>query len=182
MEITISIPASILSTEEKERLFQTLGLQNDSELEGVILAAFCEYKDMLLGNGLSTRADEIKQHRLYHLIKNFFVGHIPTEMEVARMFQLTESESKSLIKNVRTRFRYKLQAELNTSLKAALEEFAITNDKYEAVVSSDNILEELNVIVAQKDATLEPIKKVRDSSKKYSMPEDTYNALQEYFA
>ena len=118
-------------------------------MKGIIMASFIEYKDMLLGNGLPTRADEIKQHRLFHLIKHHFKGRIPNESEVSRMFQLTESESRSLIKNVRTRFRYQLENEINNTLKEVIVACSLNNDKYETIIQSDNVLEELNRILTQ---------------------------------
>lgn len=182
MNITLDIPEYILNEDNKQRLKNTLNTgDEDLNMNGIILASFLEYKDMLLGNGLPTRADEIKQHRLFHLIKHYFRGRIPNEAEVSRMFQLTESESKSLIKNVRTRFRYQLESEINNTLKQVMLEYTKNDDKYEVIIQSDNVLEELNRILTQVNPVLEPIKKVRDSSRKYSMAEDTYNALKRHF-
>lgn len=181
MNLTLEIPESILNESEKQRLMDTLNMEEELDMKGIIMASFIEYKDMLLGNGLPTRADEIKQHRLFHLIKQHFRGRIPNESEVSRMFQLTETESKSLIKNVRTRFRYQLESEINNTLKEVVENCSLNIDKYETIIQSDNVLEELNRILTQVNPSLEPIKKVRDSSRKYTMSEDTYNALRSYF-
>ena len=182
MNITIDISEDILNEDDKQRLKETLNYGDEElNMNGIILASFIEYKDMLLGNGLPTRADEIKQHRLFHLIKHYFRGRIPNEAEVSRMFQLTEAESKSLIKNVRTRFRYQLENEIKNTLKEVILACIKNEDKYEVVIQSDNVLEELNRILTQVNPVLEPIKKVRDSSRKYSMTEDTYNALESHF-
>lgn len=181
MNLTLEISEDILSESEKQRLMDTLNIEEELDMKGIIMASFIEYKDMLLGNGLPTRADEIKQHRLFHLIKQHFRGRIPNESEVSRIFQLTETESKSLIKNVRTRFRYQLECEINNTLKKVVQECTPNSGKYEAIIQSDNVLEELNRILTQVNPVLEPIKKVRDSSRKYTMSEDTYNTLSSYF-
>ena len=87
-----------------------------------------------------------------------------------------------LIKNVRTRFRYQLESEINNTLKQIVEDCNLNSDKYETIIQSDNVLEELNRILTQVNPVLEPIKKVRDSSRKYAMSEDTYNALRNHFS
>lgn len=181
MDITLNLSEEILNESDKQRLKNTLSIENENEIEGIVMASFIEYKDMLLGNGLPTRADEIKQYRLFNLIKYYFRGRIPSESEVSRMFQLTERESKSLIKNVRTRFRYQLENEIRYTLKKSLEECNYINNRYETIIHSDNVLEELNRIISEINPSLEPIKKVRDSSRKYHMSEDTYDVLTRYF-
>lgn len=181
MDITLNLSEEILNESDKQRLKNTLSIESEDEIEGIVMASFIEYKDMLLGNGLPTRADEIKQYRLFNLIKYYFRGRIPSESEVSRMFQLTERESKSLIKNVRTRFRYQLEDEIKYTLKKSLEECNYINDRYEVIIHSDNVLEELNRIISEINPSLEPIKKVRDSSRKYYMSEDTYDVLTRYF-
>lgn len=181
MNLTLEIPDSILNESEKKRLMDTLNMKEELDINGIVMASFIEYKDMLLGNGLPTRADEIKQYRLLHLIKQHFKGRIPNESEVSSMFQLTETESKSLIKNVRARFRYQLENEINNTLKDVVEGCTLNGNKYENIIQSDNVLEELNRIVTQVNPALEPIKKVRDSSRKYTISEDSYKALKDYF-
>lgn len=181
MEVTLNIPENILNNDEIQRLKDTLNIENEVEMKGIIMASFIEYKDMLLGNGLPTRADEIKQHRLLHLIKHHFKGRIPNESEVSRMFQLTEGESKSLIKNVRTRFRYQLENEIKSTLKDVIDKCILKQDKYEVIIQSDNVLEELNRILSDINPVLEPIKKIRDSSRNYTIALDTYEALKIYF-
>ena len=82
MEVTVRLDEEILNESEKNRLIGCLDVSNeqlDEILQDIIKASFNEYKEMLLGKGLPTRADEIKQHRLLHLIKYYFKGKIPTE-------------------------------------------------------------------------------------------------------
>ncbi|NMB18828.1 MAG: hypothetical protein GX984_05170, partial [Erysipelothrix sp.] len=97
--ITIQLTNDLLDETEIQKLMTLFNCQSDEEfnlaLKNVILAALTEYKEMLLGKGLPTRADEIKQHRLFHLVKHYFQGVMPTEAEVSSMFQLTETESRA---------------------------------------------------------------------------------------
>jgi hypothetical protein len=184
MDITVEINEDLLNEGEKNRL---IGCLDGSEeqigeiLQNIIKASFNEYKEMLLGKGLPTRADEIKQHRLLHLIKYYFNGKLPTETQVSLMFQLTESESRSLIKNVKTRFRYQLEKEISHTLQDVVSSWRITDEReyYEVVIESDNIHEELNRIITVRNPSLEPIKKLPSAARKFKITADTYQLLKE---
>lgn len=179
--ITIQLTNDLLDEQEIQKLMTLFNCQSDEEfnlaLKNVILAALTEYKEMLLGKGLPTRADEIKQHRLFHLVKHYFQGVMPTEAEVSSMFQLTETESRALIRNVRTRFRYQLEAEILNTLQQTITSAELNEDKYYVVIQSDNVLEELNRVVSTNAPQLDPITKVRGSARKYQISEDTYELL-----
>lgn len=179
--ITIQLTNDLLDEQEIQKLMTLFNCQSDEEfnlaLKNVTLAALTEYKEMLLGKGLPTRADEIKQHRLFHLVKHYFRGVMPTEAEVSSMFQLTETESRALIRNVRTRFRYQLEAEILNTLQQTVISAELNEDKYHVVIQSDNVLEELNRVVSTNAPQLDPVTKVRGSARKYQISEDTYELL-----
>lgn len=179
--INLHLTNDFLNDEEIEKLKILFKTEDNDEfniaLKNVALAALTEYKEMLLGKGLPTRADEIKQHRLLHLIKHYFQGRIPTEAEVSSMFQLTETESRALIRNVRTRFRYQLESEILNTLQQTIVSAEFSNDTFHVVIQSDNVLEELNRLVSTNAPQLDPISKVRGSARKYQISEDTYELL-----
>ncbi|WP_339223404.1 hypothetical protein [Paenibacillus sp. FSL W7-1332] len=179
MTIQITLNDDLFTTDERQKLMLLFRTTDDNEfniaISKIANAALTEYKEMLLGKGLPTRADEIKQHRLFHLLKHYFTGIIPTEAEVSSMFQLTESESKALIRNVRTRFRYQLEAEIHLTLQQTILSAEQQNDGYHVVIQSDNVIEELNRMISTLAPHLDPISKVRNSSRKYSISDDTYD-------
>ncbi|MDQ0272755.1 hypothetical protein J2S17_004648 [Cytobacillus purgationiresistens] len=182
MEIEIDV--DLLDEGEKEKLRALFKTNNEVEfktaLQGIAYSAITEYKEMLLGKGLPTRADEIKQHRLYHLIKHYFNGRIPSEAEVSSMFQLTDSESKALIRNVKTKFRYQLEKEISYTLRNVISsaEFNESKNEYHVVIQSDNVLEELNRLISTYAPQLDPITKVRGSARKFQISEDSYALLE----
>lgn len=124
MPIHIELPDGFFGDDERERLKALFKVQDDqgfsAALGRVVCAALDEYKEMFLGKRLPSRADEIRQHRLFHLIKHFFVGRLPSEAEVSSMFQLTHSRSRSLLRFVMTRFRYDLEEEIRNTLRDAV--------------------------------------------------------------
>ncbi|MNW42250.1 hypothetical protein D3C74_194160 [compost metagenome] len=185
MTIQVDLPDNIFTQDEEAKLKGLFGTDTDEDfkeaINAITAAAITEYKEMLLGKGLPTRADEIKQHRLFHLVKHFFQGKMPTETEVSLMFQLTESESRALIRNVRTKFRYQLEDEVNATLIDIIESAEQRADAHIVVIQSDNVLEELNRIISLKAPHLDPITKVRGSARQYQISEDTYALLCRYY-
>lgn len=187
MATEISIPENFISEDKQIKLMKLLGCETREQfslaISKVVLASLSEYYDMLLGMGMPTRADEIRQYRLFHLIKNFFTDRLPTETEVSSMFQLTQSKSKNLIRDVMTRFRYNLEVEIRNTLVNNLRQaqFNDDNNEYRLIIQSQNVLEELNRIIAIIAPELDPIRKVRNMSGSYSISEDSYSKLMEYF-
>jgi len=187
MPIDISIPDDFIKDDERSKLEELFCCDEDhpfdTAISRVVLASLAEYKDMLLGMGLPSRADEIRQYRLFHLIKHYFRGRLPSETEVSSMFQLTQSRSRSLIRYVMTRFRYQLGEEIRNTLMRDLQQAEFNNDatEYRLVIQSDNVLEELNRIIATIAPDLEPIKKVRNMSRTFKVSEDSIDHLRRYF-
>jgi len=181
--VDIRLPDDWVTADEKQKLAQLLNAHTHEEYEAAIArvarAALDEYKEMLLGQGLPTRADEIKQRRLFHLIKRHFRGRIPSESEVADMFQLTEAQSRALIQSVRTRFRYDLEQELLETLRSTLMSATFDEDaeEYRVVIRSDNVLEAMRAILEEEAPQLPSITKVRGSSRNYSISVDSYEVI-----
>jgi hypothetical protein len=188
-QMNISLHDGLFSPEERVRLCNLFGIRNDDDsgfnnaIAKITHAAIVEYKEMLLGKGLPTRADEIRQHRLLHLIKYYFLGRIPTEVEVSAMFQLTETESRSLIKSVKTRFRYELLQEIRQTLRTVVEAATqrSSGEPYKVVIQSDNVLEELNQIIEKEAPHCYPITKCRSTAKTYEITEDSYQVIMNHF-
>jgi len=181
MIITFDLSDEDFTELEKDTIQEALNLTEEgieTGLNKIAKTAFMEYKKMFNEKGLPTRADEVLQERLYFLIVNFYDGKLPNESEVSSIFQLTYSQSKTLIKNVRSRYRTKIYDQINNSLRSIVESAeAEGEDKYRMVISSENLLEELNLLVSQKGPRLKKISAVRGSAGEYSCPTDTYNLL-----
>ena len=187
MPIEITISDDYFTEDEREKLYDLLEATNDADfadsLNRIILAGLDEYKSMFLGMGLPSRADEIRQHRLFYLIKRYFINRLPSEAEVSSMFQLTQSQSRSLIRSVMARFRYELEDEIRNTLVEHVRRAELNNDmqEYRVVIHSDNVLDELNRIIGSIAPNLDQIKKVRNTSRTYAISEDSYDALINHF-
>lgn len=181
MEINLNLD-QFVGENENRVIRGVLGCQSDQELQEKLTcisrAAVYEYLEMLLGKQLPTRANEMRERRLFLLLKHYFLARIPSEAEVSSMFQLTESDSRSLLRNVRTKFRFELEDELLNTIRATLESASQHNGgNYRVVISSENILEELKQKVSVIAGELDQIQKVKNSAGVYVIPEDTFNRL-----
>jgi hypothetical protein len=146
------------------------------------LAALAEYREMLLEGGAPSRADEVLKHRLYYLTKHYYDGRLPSEPEVSHVFHETLTKSRTLIRNVLTRYSRELDPELTATLielvKAAQQD---TEDgDWRVVIQSDNAVERLNQIIATDAPTLDPVRKVPNSARTYRIHPDSFNVLRSH--
>jgi len=93
-----------------EMLAEILGTSPD-EVEAALApylhAAATEYVEMFLGRKVFTRGQDIREYRLFLLMKEVF-ERLPDEQEVSDLFQTTESQSRSLIRSVMSKYQYDL--------------------------------------------------------------------------
>lgn len=184
MSIQIDISNDFFTADEKDKLKILLRVTDEAEfadaLRRVTLAAFDEYRHMFLGIGLPSRANEIREYRLYHLIKRYFQDRVPDELEVASMFQLPISRSKSLIQNVLARFRYDLYDEILNTLRSIILDAKETGDgQYRVYISSTNMVDELNRIISRSGLRFRLITKVRNESNFYTLAPDSYDLIRQ---
>lgn len=184
MEIKINVK-KLIEDNEKKTLKDVMNCQSDEELKKALsqigTAALNEYLEMILGKQLPTRAMEIKERRLYHLLIHYFDGYIPKESEISSLFQLTESQSRTLLRNVRTKFRFNLEPNLSNTITDILKSAEKSNGDYKVVIQSENILEELKHIVALEAPRLKQISMVRNSAGVYKIPVDTFDVLCKHY-
>jgi hypothetical protein len=102
MQISFTIDAQAFEQEQKEPVKKTLRISDHEithALQRIAKASLTEYLKMLVEGGMPSRADEAKQDRLLYLIQSYFGQTLPTESQISTIFQLTQSQSKTLLKN-----------------------------------------------------------------------------------
>jgi hypothetical protein len=139
---------------------------------------------MFLGQRVYTRGSDIREYRLLLLVKHALGGRLPSETTVSRIFQTTESQSRSLIRSVMSKFQYELRAEIDATLKDTLASaHQETNDAdYEVVIDSDNVIDELNRRIQGIDGTLPAIQKKRGTASTYTLRPSAHARLTEALA
>ncbi|OOE49135.1 hypothetical protein, partial [Salinivibrio kushneri] len=92
-------------------------------------------------------------------------------------FQLTQSQSKTLLKNTVSRFRNKLDEVLANTMKSVLGDAEHSNQIFLVVISSDVVKDELNMLITQNEPTFKPITKRKGSAGQYEISEDSHALL-----
>lgn len=177
MALQITIPDGFFEPGEEQRLRSLLELSDGDDLTPFVLAALAEYKEMLLGSGVPSRSEEVKQFRLYCLLRHFFKNRIPTEVQVSSMFQLTDSQSRSLLRNTRSRYRQRIESQVRDTLKATIQRAQLVNTTYEVVIYSDNVVEALNALIEQHAPGCSYLSKAAKTARTYELSQDTHSQL-----
>jgi len=186
MEIKLETK-KFLNKEQQTQLAKSLDWKTPEsitvKLTGVMAAAFSDYIDMLLGSPLPSRAEEIREKRLLHLLRHYVQkDELLTEIQISAMFQLNESESRRLLRGVRSRFRSELDNRVATSIVSLLESATKPDDDNRRVqLTSENLLDALKMSVTINAPQLDQIVKVRGAAGLFDIPIDTYNNLCDQF-
>jgi hypothetical protein len=80
-------------------------------------AAAEEYIRMILGQRVFTRGQDIREYRLYLLVKHVFAGKLPTEQQICSLFQTTTTQSRALLRAVMSKYQYELQEAIYDTLR-----------------------------------------------------------------
>lgn len=186
MSYTITIPKGFLAEQEVVKLKELFDLEKDADfqnaLTGVVLAGLKEYRDMFLGDGLPSRADEIRQFRLLYLIENHFKTYIPNELEVATMFQIPESRSRSLIRYVIARFRHDIEQQILNTVDDLIgsAQNVQGSSNYQIYIGADNMYEEINRIIHLSGTKYRLLTRVLNESHLYMISPDSLDKVKEY--
>ena len=168
-----------------EQLRSSLAIDDIDELFGTLVklarASIHEYIEMLVGKGMSNRADEAKQDRLFYLIKQVYSPRLPGDDRVSTTFQLTSAQSKTLLRNTLSRYRTRLRDELEATLASIIEGAEDGNEGKFLTPDSEVFVEELNKIVAKQGAHLNPVRKSSVGNRRYFATTDTFVALEDHF-
>lgn len=174
-----------LDEREKELLRQIFNCKDDEELiehfKLCCKAASEEYTDMFLGKRVFTRGSDIREYRLFLLIKNVF-KKIPDEQVVSNLFQTSITESRSLIKAVLAKYQYSIIEVLEDTLREII--CAAEQDEegvFEVNCNSKYIEEELNKILSEISGKLPPIKRKTGAVSVYKIESNSYKELEKYF-
>lgn len=181
-KVEFELETSEFGDEEIRIISKCLSIEK-SEINNILIkltkTALMEYIKMFKEKGLPTRADEVMQERLFFLLSYYYKDRLPLESEISAIFQLTQSQSATLLRNTISRYRIKIQKYITNTLQAVIRSATKNKDteKFEMVIKSRIILEELNRIISQQGPLLVQLAKKKGIASLYECPEDTYNLL-----
>ncbi|WP_146113389.1 MULTISPECIES: hypothetical protein [unclassified Arthrobacter] len=194
-EVTVSKTAvkdllSGLSGPEKSQLSDTIGCvqeQLHSHLEKYARAALEEYSRMVLGQKVYTRGSDVREYRLYLLIRYVYDDRLPSEKQICETFQVTSSQARSLLRAVMSKFQYELKTAIDATLLDALNHCVPVasedaNCDLTFTPESENIVTSLNEILGRLNGNLQPIVRQRHSVNVCEVNRESYQELMKHLA
>jgi hypothetical protein len=182
VNITVRFP---LNQAEKQQLAQILGCSVQElrgKLEEIGVAALSEYTEMFLGRKVFTRGSDMREFRLFSLIKRRYNDRLPTEDEVSALFQTTSSQSRSLLRAVVSKYQYELTEVIEAALKGAVasiaqEPGAQAGADWYLDAQSEYVVEALNHRIAATDPSLGRLTREQGTASRYVVRPATRGAL-----
>lgn len=183
MTISFDSPAGAGDSAMLAEILNCSPMELEQALQPYARAAATEYVEMFLGRKVFTRGSDIREYRLFLLMREVF-GRLPTEQEVSDLFQTTETQSRGLIRSVMSKYQYELTEVLTKSMKSTIEAarqdpHAEQGDDWYITVSSEYIVEALNRLIAQRDGTLTRIVLRKGTASSYVIKPSTRTALRD---
>lgn len=186
----MAVPATLKlepRSPQRARLRQILGC-TESELEtalaGYATAALEEYVRMFIGERVFTRGSDLREYRLFLLVRHVW-QRVPEDHEVSALFQTTAQQSKTLLRNVLSKFQYELEDTLEKGLRAAVEEAERRPDDpaYTVVLRSPVLADALDRLIERIDerGELPQLAPSPLSANAYKLQPSTREALLAYY-
>lgn len=155
-----------ITLKEQELLKKILDCKSAKELKAkinlVAKASLSEYIDMIIGKKAFTRGKDIMEYRLFLLTKYLYQEMIPIETDISSLFQLTPSESRTLVKSTISKYQYQIRSSVESTIKQILIS-ANGNDTngYEVIIYNATLKDEMNKSLSKSEGTFPMV--VRDS-------------------
>lgn len=126
---------------------------------------------MMSGEKVFSRASDIREYRLLLLIENVF-GEMPSEKVVANLFQLKNSEARTLMKNVDAKYRRRIANKKNSSLLEFIKGIDTTSGDSNLQFDCDSVykIDSLNDLIS---SDCEIIQKVPNKMNRYTINANT---------
>ena len=176
-----------LKPDERRQLAAILGVTPSevlAQLKRFEDAASEEYVRMILGQRVFTRGQDMREYRLFLIIRHVYGGELPDERTISALFQTTRTESRALLRAVMSKYQYEMQDGIDQTLRNRIqlaEEQPGADTVWAITVDSVNEIDALNRKLAAADGTLPQISKVRGSVSTYAIPEVSYEKLKQLF-
>ena len=141
-----------------------------------------EYVSMFLGQKVFTRGSDIREYRLFLLIRTAFENSIPDEQTVCALYQCTLSQSRALLRAVMSKYQYELRPAIEGTLLKALK--AVRKDQNDTLlvtVNNENVIDEMNKALAAIDGAQDQVVRRTGKLATYELQPAAYRALCDRF-
>ncbi|GLQ82776.1 hypothetical protein GCM10007881_62990 [Mesorhizobium huakuii] len=152
------------------------------ELARFAPAAVGEFIDMATGAATLASATDIRERRLVRLMLTAYPSAPPSADEVARLFNLTSSAARSLMRATAAKHRLQLRDRIEPALKAILASCkGDGKGPYAAVINNPILVELLNARLETSTDPKTPVRRTGDSLTQYTIDVGSYNFLKDSF-
>lgn len=172
-DIQISFDDGATSAQRIAAIFSVEG-EELKERMGQLAAAALEEYELALGERFPSTIKEQRELRLRLLYKHL-PGELPTDEQIAQLFQMTRAQVGTLIAGTRARFGPELERRLRDAAKAALKGATESDSDTARIVAAESLRRYMSDLVSETEAP--PLEKVRTASRTYDVPRDTIRAL-----
>ena len=179
VELTLDVPK-----EGANRLFEIFGVDPiadpDKALQleqGIAQAALAEYLLQLTGTRNPTTVRDLRELRL-RLLAGHLPEHLPSDEQIAEIFQLTRTQARTLVNGARARYRQELNEMFDEATRSALRNAERIDENTVRIEASDSLATYLSEIVR----LAAPPTKRADASRKYDLVRSTVEDLCEAVA
>src|SRR6266498_4042564 len=124
MKVQIEIKLDQSDSKQLAGIIGVKASQLDKAFEAFARAAVEEYVEMFLGKKVFTRGSDIREFRLFLLIRSAFGNKIPDEQKVCDLFQCSTTRARSLIRAVMSKYQYDLSEAIDDTLTATVEKIS----------------------------------------------------------
>ena len=172
MRIELDVP---ISESAESLLRETLGQPEDLTacLQGHFQAACQEYLAMYCGERVFRRSSDLLDYRLFLLVQHAFGHRLPDEHTVSRLFQMTASESRALLRSLLAKYQTQLKMVLQQTVRELLAQAqphpSGADLGFHLRISNQAMVNELNQQLAAADGTVAPVQKLRGAVNTYHL-------------
>ena len=148
--------------------------QLDATLATYGAAALREYADMFIGQAMMSVTD-LRERRLLAILLALPPNEFPSEDQIARMFNLTTSAARGLLRSTLSRHRNRLRTVLEAAARLFIDACVQPQGQqdWEARFPSAVVVQMLNDRLATVTAPRKPITKVLGTFDTYAIPNGT---------
>ncbi len=141
-------------------------------LVGVVRAALSEYLSLVAAERNPTTMRDLRELRLSLLACHLPEG-LPSDEQIAQIFQLTRTQARTLVTGTRARYRHELEQMLREAAKAALKNAGAVDQDTVRIEASDSLASYLGEIIR----SAQPPTKRADASHRYDLTRSTVEEL-----
>jgi len=173
-QITIEVPE-----DELQRLLEIFGADRVADPdgakaleEGFASSAIAEYLLMATGERNPTTVRDLRELRL-KLLALHLPQQLPSDRQIAELFQLTPTQTRTLVSGTRARYRQELREVLAEVARQALRDATKVNNNMIRIVASDSLFAYLSELIS----SAAPPTKRTDASHQYDLTRATVKEL-----